>query len=89
VVRKRVKGDTWHYKKLCKDIVFSSKLCSWNSTAKESVGRQWTQAWNGHGVEYWHNYIMLNNLHLNVFKYLNYKLKGWLWENQRLEQGCG
>lgn len=27
VVRKRVKGDTWHYKKLCKDIVLSSKLC--------------------------------------------------------------
>lgn len=27
VCRKRVKGDTWHYKKLCKDIVLSTKLC--------------------------------------------------------------
>ncbi|KAK7111612.1 maternal embryonic leucine zipper kinase-like [Littorina saxatilis] len=27
VARKRVKGDTWHYKRLCKDIVLTSKLC--------------------------------------------------------------
>ncbi|XP_076459027.1 maternal embryonic leucine zipper kinase-like [Babylonia areolata] len=27
VCRKRVKGDTWHYKRLCKDIVLTSKLC--------------------------------------------------------------
>ncbi|KAK7507429.1 hypothetical protein BaRGS_00001364 [Batillaria attramentaria] len=27
VCRKRVKGDTWHYKKLCKDIVLTSKMC--------------------------------------------------------------
>ncbi|PVD38629.1 hypothetical protein C0Q70_01245 [Pomacea canaliculata] len=27
VCRKRVKGDTWHYKKLCKDIVMSSNIC--------------------------------------------------------------
>ncbi|KAL8587769.1 hypothetical protein ACOMHN_020987 [Nucella lapillus] len=26
VCRKRVKGDTWHYKRLCQDIVLSSKL---------------------------------------------------------------
>ena len=26
VCRKRVKGDTWHYKKLCEDILATSKL---------------------------------------------------------------
>ena len=30
VCRKRVKGDTWHYKRLCKDIILSSKL-GWNA----------------------------------------------------------
>ena len=26
ICRKRVKGDTWHYKKLCEDIVATAKL---------------------------------------------------------------
>lgn len=26
VLRKRVKGDTWHYKKLCEDILNAAKL---------------------------------------------------------------
>ena len=26
ICRKRVKGDTWHYKKLCEDILSSCKL---------------------------------------------------------------
>jgi len=26
VCRKRVKGDTWHYKKLCEDILNTAKL---------------------------------------------------------------
>ncbi|XP_078316535.1 maternal embryonic leucine zipper kinase-like isoform X4 [Crassostrea virginica] len=29
ICRKRVKGDTWHYKKLCEDILSSCKLSEW------------------------------------------------------------
>jgi hypothetical protein len=29
--RKRVKGDTWHYKKYCEDVIRSANICFPNS----------------------------------------------------------
>lgn len=53
--RKRVKGDTWHYKKYCEDVIRSANICFTNSYHKTTPTQSGNTTTSGSPTSYYSN----------------------------------